>query len=115
MLLEFGEQAVDDKKTFRALLTDLFKDFDCLNHNHLKAKLHAYGLDLSALKLLQDSPLDCYKRMKIDFNLNDSQMILAGLPLGSILGSLLINIHMRDIHLTLSTTYFARYANNNTQ
>ena len=35
MLLEFWKQAVDDKKAFGALLVDLSKVFDSLNHDLL--------------------------------------------------------------------------------
>ena len=37
-----------------ALLTTLSKAFDCLCHDLLIAKLHAYDLDLSSLNLLQN-------------------------------------------------------------
>ena len=37
-----------------ALLTTLSKAFDCLFHDLLIAKLHAYDLDISSLNLLQN-------------------------------------------------------------
>ena len=54
MMLETWKQATDNNKAFGALLTDLSKTFDCLSHDLLIAKLHAYGLDLASLKILQD-------------------------------------------------------------
>ena len=38
---------------FAALLTELFKGFDCLHHGLLIAKLDAYGLDIKSVKLNQ--------------------------------------------------------------
>ena len=54
MMLETWKEATNSNKAFRALLTDLLKAFDCLSNDLLIAKLHAYGLDLASLKILQD-------------------------------------------------------------
>ena len=43
-LLEKWKTAVDKGKAFGALLTDLSKAFDCLNHAFFIGKLNAYGL-----------------------------------------------------------------------
>ena len=53
-MLETCKEAINSNKAFGALLTDLLKDFDCLSHDLLIAKLHAFGLDLVSLNLLQD-------------------------------------------------------------
>ena len=39
------ENSVDNSGAFGALLTDLSKAFDCLSHELLLTKLHAYGFD----------------------------------------------------------------------
>ena len=54
LMLEIWKGATDNNKAFDALLTNLSKAFDCLNHDLLIAKLHAYGLDIDLLNILQD-------------------------------------------------------------
>ena len=49
-MLEQWKKSLDGKGTADAILTDLSKAFDRLNHNLLLAKMEAYGFDGSALK-----------------------------------------------------------------
>ena len=53
LMLEIWKETTDNNKAFGALLTDLSKAFDCLNHDLLIAKLHAYGIDIDSLNILQ--------------------------------------------------------------
>ena len=53
-LLEKWKNSVDKGKSFGALLADLSKAFDCLDHELLTAKLNAYGFTLPALRLIHD-------------------------------------------------------------
>ena len=50
-MLEKWRESIDNGGCFGALLTDLSKAFDCLLHDLLIAKLHAYGFDMKALKV----------------------------------------------------------------
>ena len=43
-MLEKWKKSVDNGEAFSALLMDLPKAFDCLEHELLIAKLNAYGL-----------------------------------------------------------------------
>ena len=52
--MEFNIGVADNSKAFGALLADLSKAFDCLNHDLLIAKLHAYGLDIYSLNIPHD-------------------------------------------------------------
>ena len=53
-VLETWKKSVDNGKAFGDLLTDLSKAFDCLDHELLIAKPHAYGFSLPALKLIHE-------------------------------------------------------------
>ena len=53
-MLETWKEATDNNKAFVPLLTNFSKAFDCLSHDLLIAKLHAYSLDLASLNILKD-------------------------------------------------------------
>ena len=53
-MLEKWKRSADTGKVFGALLIDLFKAFDCLDHELLIAKLNAYGFSPPALRLIHD-------------------------------------------------------------
>ena len=52
-MLEAWKKVLDDKESAGAILTDLSKAFDCLNHDLLIAKLDAYGFSHEALKFIR--------------------------------------------------------------
>ena len=51
-MLKKWKSSVDKGSYFGAHLTYLFKEFDCLSHELLVAKLHACDFSLIALRLL---------------------------------------------------------------
>ena len=114
MMLENWKEATDNNKAFGVLLTDRSKAFDCLSHDSLIAKLHAYGPDLASLKILQDYLTNRKQRTKVDSFYSSWEKILSGVPQGSILRPILFNIFMCDMFLILKTTSFTGYANDNT-
>ena len=90
-MLEKWKSAIDNKKMFGALLTDLSKAFDCLSHDLLIAKLNAYGFSIAALRLVQNYLSNRKQRTKINSDFSSWEEILFGVPQGSILGPLLFN------------------------
>ena len=113
LMLEKWKRAVDNNKVFGVLLTDLSKAFDCISHDLLIAKLNAYGLSLSALKLVH-SYLQNRKQRKIGSSYSLWEEIVSGVPQGSILGPLLFNIFLCDLFLSIENNYFTNYADDTT-
>ena len=61
------KKALDQENEHGALLTDLFKAFDCLPHDLIVAKLHAYnGFSIELLKLINSYLILLNQRVKIN-------------------------------------------------
>ena len=113
-ILEKWKRTVDNGKVFRILLTDLSKAFDCLSHELLLDKLHAYGFSISPLRLMYNYLAIRKQRTKINSSYSSWEEILFGVPQGSILGPLLFKIFLCNMFFVLSQTDFASYAYGNT-
>ena len=81
-MLEKWKRSIDNGKMFGALLTDLSKAFDCIDHELLIAKLNPYGFSLTALKLMHSYLSNRKQRTKINSSYSSWLEIIFGVPQG---------------------------------
>ena len=114
VMLEKWKKVLDKHNLAGALLTDLLKAFDCLNHELLIAKLEAYGFDFSALAFVSSYLSGRKHRTKVKNHFSKWSDIFSAVPQGSILDPLLFNIYINDIFYFVNEKCFANYADDNT-
>ena len=87
-----------DKKGYAgAILMDLSKAFDTINHELLIAKLYAYRFLNDALKLINSYMSDRWQITKIDKSFSSWSTLLKGVPQGTVLGPILFSLCLNDL------------------
>ena len=114
-MVEKWRKTLDEGVETGAVLTDLFKAFDCIDHNLLITKLYAYGFEKRSLEFIHSYLTKRKQRTKVDSAFSSWEMILSGVPQESILGPLLFNIYICDMFFeTPENIDFNGYADDNT-
>ena len=96
-LIKRWKKTLVEKGFGGAVLMDLSKAFDTLNHELLIAKLSAYGFNNESLKLIRSYLTNRWQRTKINKSFSKWAELLQGVPQGSVLGRLLFNIYLSDL------------------
>ena len=93
-MTEQWRKSLDNKGFAGAVLMDLSKAFDCMNHELLIAKLNAYGFGKDSLNIINSYLSNKWPRVKVNNSFSDWTRRLLGVPQGSVLGPLLFDIYL---------------------
>ena len=113
-LIENWRHALDNNLFTSPVLMDLSKAFDCIPHDLLIAKLHAYGLDFGKVNFLHNYLKHRKRSVKINNISSFFKTVLSGIPQGSILGPIFFNIFTNELYLWLTKSDLHNFADDNT-
>ena len=113
-MIEQWRKSLDQNGFAGAVLMDLSKTFDCMNHELLLAKLYAYGFGKNSIKTINSYLKNRWQRVKVNDSFSQWTELLLGVPQGSVLGPLLFNIYLNDLIWFIDNGEVCNYADDTT-
>ena len=96
------------------VLMDLSKAFDTINHKLLIAKLHAYGFNISALRLIWSYFDERWQRTKINNAFSPYSRVESGMGQGSVNGPRFFNYYINDFFFFMANVFICNMADDTT-
>ena len=96
-----------------AVLINLSKALDCIPHDLLIAKLHAYGFSKKTVTFNNSYLKRRKQNVKIENFYSDFLTLLLGVPQGSILSPILLNLFVNDSPAILKNSELFNFADDN--
>ena len=93
---------------------DFPKAFDSIPHDLLIAKMHAYGFSKNSLVFFYSYLKTRKQNIRINNTHSIFQILLSGIPQGSILGPILFNIFINDLLFWISNSELLNFADDST-
>ena len=107
------EKVTRQEKFVGAVLMDLSKAFDSIPHDILITKMYAYGFSINAVTFFYSYLKRLKQNVKSNNTHNVFQVLLSGIPQGSILGPLFFNILINDLYLWITKIDLLNFVDDN--
>ena len=110
-LTEQFKKKLENHKVISLVSMDLSKAFDTLPHDLIVKKLEDYGGDSRVVNLVANYLSDRQQHVRLSGQHSSMKTITRGVPQGSILGPILLNIFMNDLSYAIDECTLFTYAN----